>query len=57
MYFDSKKGPVYAPDRPELKSFYELLQKHHETLGGSRLFEDLVDVYETLDQDLKEESA
>lgn len=57
MYFDTKKGPVYEPKNPVLRSLYEVLKKNEPVLGGSRLFEDLVDVYETLDFDLKEEKT
>ncbi|MDF2791331.1 MAG: hypothetical protein K0S80_4433 [Neobacillus sp.] len=53
--FDTKKGPVYEPDHPALNGMYELLKKHADTLSGSRLYEDLVDVYESINMDLKEE--
>lgn len=55
MYFDTKNGHVYEPDNRVLLSFYETLKKLAPTLNGSPVFDDLVDVYETLDFDLKED--
>lgn len=57
MYFETKEGNVWEPECPMLKSFYETLKKHEPTIGGSRLFEELKEVYETLDRDLKEEDS
>jgi hypothetical protein len=54
-YFDTKNGIVYAPDNQSLNGLYELIKKHQDTLGNSRFYEDLIDVYETLDFDLKED--
>lgn len=53
--FETKKGPVYEPINPELQSLYEVLKKNALVLDGSRVFEDLVEVYETLEMDLKGE--
>jgi hypothetical protein len=55
--FDTKKGSVFEPINPELKSFYEVLKKNAPVLDGSRVFEDLVEVYESLDIDLREEKV
>ena len=55
MSFDTKNGFVCEPENSILNDFYKLLEKHAGTLSGSRLFDDLVAVYETLDFDLKEE--
>ena len=52
--FDTKKGPVYEPVNPALKGLFEVLKKNAPALDGSRVFEDLVDVYESLNMDLKE---
>ncbi|WP_102274059.1 hypothetical protein [Cytobacillus massiliigabonensis] len=57
MSFDTKKGAVFEPTNPELKSFYEVLKKNAPVLDGSRVFEDLVEVYESLDFDLREEKV
>ena len=54
MYFETSRGPVYEPDNKMLQGLYEVLKKNEPVLGGSRVFEDLVDVFETLDADLKE---
>lgn len=57
MSFDTKNGFVREPENSILNDFYTLLEKHADTLSGSRLFDDLVAVYETLDFDLKEEKT
>ncbi|WP_366160623.1 hypothetical protein ABXS71_16990 [Bacillus infantis] len=56
MYFDTKNGPVYSPVNPELKSLFTILEKNEPALGGSRFFDDLVEAYQTLDAELKEET-
>jgi hypothetical protein len=53
--FETKNGPVYEPNNPVLNGLYEVLKKNAPVLDGSRLFQDLVDVYESLNMDLKEE--
>lgn len=55
MYFDIKGGAVFEPKEPKLLPLYRLLEKHAPALDGSLLFEDLVEVYESLEMDLKEE--
>lgn len=57
MYFNTKNGPVYEPENAELRSFYNVIKKHSETLDGSPIFEDLVEVYSTLELDLKEDKV
>jgi len=57
MSFETKNGPVYEPGNQVLNGMYKLLEKHAPSLSGSRLFEDLVDVYESLNMDLKEENT
>lgn len=54
MYFETDKGTVWEPENKELKSLYSVLEKHAPSLSGSRLFDELIEVYETLDSDLKE---
>lgn len=53
MSFETKNGPVYRPSNQILNSLYEVLKKHAPSLEGSRVFDDLVEVYETLDFDMK----
>lgn len=55
MHFVTKNGSVWEPENQLLKPLYEVLKKNESTLGGSRVFEDLVDVMESLDADLKPE--
>lgn len=55
MYFDTKKRTVFSPNKAILLDFYRLLEKYAPILEDSPLFNDFVDIYETLDFDLKEE--
>jgi hypothetical protein len=54
-YFDTKNGIVYAPDNPELHGLYSLIKKHYEVLGNSRFYDDLIEAYEALDLELRNE--
>jgi len=54
MSFDTKKGTVYPPENQMLNSFYEVLKKHAPSLDGSRAFEDMKEVYEALEYDMRE---
>lgn len=54
-YFDSKDRTVFSPQNEKLLPLYETLEKHHSTIGGSRLFDELADTLEYLDQTMKEE--
>lgn len=53
--FYVSNGIVYEPQNKMLRSFYEALKKHAPSLGGSRAFEDLIDAYEALEYDMREE--
>lgn len=57
MYFETDKKTVWEPENQELKSLYAVLEKHAPSLSGSKLFDELIEVYETLDSDLKEAEA
>jgi hypothetical protein len=57
MSFDADKRTVFEPENKVLNSFYETLKKHAPSLAGSKVFEDLVDVYEALEFDTREEKA
>lgn len=54
MYFDTKNRTIYSPENPTLVTFYRLLEKYAPAIGDSPLFDDLVNVYETLDFDLND---
>jgi hypothetical protein len=54
-YFDSKNRTVFSPQKEILEPFYKLLEQYHKVIGGSSLFDDLVETYEYLDFVLKEE--
>ncbi|MBT2615298.1 MULTISPECIES: hypothetical protein [unclassified Bacillus (in: firmicutes)] len=55
MYFDTKKSTVFSPANPQLESLYNWLEKHESTLGGSHSYDDLIEIYESLENELKEE--
>lgn len=48
-YFDSKERTVFSPQVEILEPFYKVLEQYHKAIGGSDLFEDLVETYEYLD--------
>jgi hypothetical protein len=52
-YFDSKDRTVFSPQCDKLEPFYKILEQYHKAIGGSNLFEDLVETYEYLDFVLK----
>ncbi|MED3623234.1 hypothetical protein P4482_09245 [Neobacillus thermocopriae] len=52
MYFDTKHRTVFRPENPILTNFYKTLEKYASTIGDSPLFDDLVNIYETLDLDI-----
>ncbi|MGK4042222.1 hypothetical protein AB0Y20_07950 [Heyndrickxia oleronia] len=54
-YFESKDRTVFSPQNDKLLPFYNILKQYHLTIGGSNLFEDLVETYEYLDFVFKEE--
>jgi len=56
MSFDTKNGPVYEPENEMLIHFYEILKRHAPSLSGSRAFDDLVEVYQALELDMREEA-
>ncbi|WP_340373259.1 hypothetical protein [Peribacillus sp. FSL E2-0218] len=56
MYFETKKNTVFSPANPKLESLYNLLEKHEPALGGSHFYDDLIEIYETLENNLKEEN-
>ncbi|MED3650636.1 hypothetical protein [Heyndrickxia sporothermodurans] len=52
-YFDSKDRTVFSPQDDRLEPFYKILEQYHKAIGGSNLFDDLVETYEYLDFVLK----
>lgn len=57
MYFDTPNGPVYEPENQILRPFFNTLKELAPTLAGSPAFERLVDVYEALEFDMREEQT
>lgn len=55
MYFKTKKNTVFSPANPKLEILYNWLEKHESTLGGSHSYNDLIEIYESLESELKEE--
>lgn len=54
MYFNSKGRTVFSPNNNLLEPLYKLLEQYEPSIGGSHLFEDLIENYEYLDSMLKE---
>ena len=54
MYFDSKGRTIFSPETDLLKPLFKLLEQYEPSIGGSHLFEDLIENYEFLDSMLKE---
>jgi hypothetical protein len=53
-YFESKDRTVFSPQNEKLEPFYKILEQYQQSIGGSNLFDDLVETYEYLDFVLKE---
>jgi hypothetical protein len=51
---ETKHHVVYETSNIELIGLYEFIKKYAPVIGDSRMFEDLLDVYYSLEQDLKE---
>ena len=52
-YINAKdKGIVEEPTNPVLISFFNFLEKHQAALDGSRLYDDLLDIYLFLNDEL-----
>lgn len=56
MYFKTPNGSVYEPQNQMLRPFFNTLKELAPTLSGSPAFEKLVDVYEALEFDTREEN-
>ncbi|WP_273129000.1 hypothetical protein [Bacillus weihaiensis] len=54
-YFHTKNKTIWSPHNPALEALYNFLEKHRELLEGSSLYENLTEIYENLDEELKEE--
>ncbi|MDE3837902.1 hypothetical protein C0966_00570 [Bacillus methanolicus] len=58
MYIDTKsRGLIYEPANPVNRPLFDFLSKYQSTLDGSRLYDDLIDIYLTQEFDLKNEMA
>lgn len=57
MIDTKSRGFIYGPSNPVNKPLYEFLEKHQAALDGSRLYEDLIDIYLSQEFDLKEEKT
>ncbi|WP_313431711.1 hypothetical protein [Siminovitchia terrae] len=55
MSFDTPNGPVFEPENPMLRSFYEMLEELAPMEAGCRKFEKWVEIYEALEFDMREE--
>ena len=48
---DTKNGVIYKPTTSVTASIFNWLKKHQSTLEGSSAYEDMKEVYETLEFD------
>lgn len=48
---ETKSGVIYGPTTNVTASIFEWLKKHQATLEGSRAYEDMKEIYETLEFD------
>lgn len=53
-YFEAKGRTVFSPQSPVLEPVYKMLEQYESAIGGSQLFEDMVENYEYLDFVLRE---
>ncbi|WLR53588.1 hypothetical protein LC048_13755 [Mesobacillus subterraneus] len=56
-YFESKDRTVFSPVDERLQTIYNWLEKHHKTIGGSTLFDEIADELERLDQELSKKEG
>lgn len=55
LYIDTKeRGIIYEPLNPLNFPLYETLRKYQASLDGSRIYDDLIDVYINYEMDYKE---
>jgi hypothetical protein len=54
-YFYSENRTVYSPENHLLNELYDFLECHNHLFSGSRLYGQLIEIYENLDEELKEE--
>ncbi|MEK4973284.1 hypothetical protein NSQ89_13055 [Niallia sp. FSL R7-0648] len=54
-YFYSKNKTIWSPQNPALEALYNFLEKHRELLEGSGLYDNLTEIYESMDEQLREE--
>lgn len=57
MSFDTPNGPVFEPENPMLRSFYEALKKHAPTFAGCSAYDDFLKAYEALEYDTRKEKS
>ncbi|MBY0122190.1 hypothetical protein [Bacillus sp. S/N-304-OC-R1] len=49
--FETKSGVIYEPTTSVSQSVFDWLKNHQSTLEGSRAYEDMKEIYETLEYD------
>lgn len=55
MYVDTKeRGLILEPMNPANKPLFEFIAKYQPVMDGSKLFDDLIDVYVNQELDYKE---
>lgn len=53
IYYQNKT--IWSPETPALVALYNFLEEHRELLEGSRIYQSLTEIYEKMDEELKEE--
>ena len=53
-YFDAKDRTVFSPVNDKLEPLFKFLEQHQKNLSGSNFYDDLVEIYEYLDQVMQE---
>ncbi|GKU81234.1 hypothetical protein [Niallia sp. NCCP-28] len=54
-FFFTGNKTVYSSENPKLEQFYSFLEKYSSNFSGSKFYEELLNMYQKLDEELKEE--
>jgi hypothetical protein len=54
MYLDTKQGLIYEPRKSEAVPIFNWLHRYQEALDGSDAYNQMIEIYESLEFDLSE---
>jgi hypothetical protein len=54
MYLDTKQGHIHEPRNPEAVPIFKWLHRYQEALDGSDAYNQMIEIYESLEFDLSE---